>query len=934
MKLCTSFSALILMLGFCLGASPLEAQQSCPLPSFAPPAKAANIFNERQEMDLGDAIAEQVQRKFRVIDDQVTENLQRIGERLTARLPKSAMQYRFMLVDIPVANAFTLAGGRIYVTRKLVAASRSEDELAGVLGHELGHNLMHELTIRYTYLFGKILGVTQVGDRKDIFEKYNQFLDNVRRKPGAFKDNDREDREGQLDADRVGIYLAAQAGYSPQANAQFWDRIAETKGKTGSGISDFFGFTKPEQRRLREMLKLADALPVGCSGTRAAMPAEEYAKWQAAVVAYSGLGRKESLHALLVRKKLNPPLEDDINHLKFSGDGKYVLAQDDSSIYILKREPFVTLFRIDAPDAYPAQFTPDGESVVFHRPDLRVERWDIEEENRTDVKEMVVTKSCLQTALSPDGKVLMCVSAEFDLLLYNVESGQLVYQKKAFWEPTTINDIIALLLLRHSESGMFNFIRSGFSPDAHYFVAARGESVLALDLTTMSTVSLPGSVKKHLKRTFAFMGPDRLIGVNQDNSKGPAVLMKFPSGEEISRVEIGAAMLSAPSHGNFILLRPIEKYPVGVMDLDTKKIFLANRTTALDVYDNISVGERRSGTLGLFSPGAPGPVAEVALPRSTLGAIRASALSADMRYIALSQRSRGGVWDIVRGERIFHVRGFRGAAFGDDGTVYADFPKYQERERGIARMHLASRLVLDGPKIEERDAEQYGEFLVLMKPKKKDASTERDITFEVQDARTGAVLWSRPFPKERPTPSIDSATSSMVLVWALDTGYAKDAIKSDPALKAKLDAMKEKEGDYYLEVIEARTGKTLGKLLVETGKGSFRIARTFAVGDHVVIVDTSNRVQVYSLSSGEPKGRVFGTRVAVSGAGNLLCVENETGQLAIYNLARMNQPRDKFVFSHPVTLARFSADGKRLFVLTNDQTTYLLDMTVVAAANR
>ena len=933
MKLRASYSAMILLLGFCLGAPPAAAQQSCPPPPFSGSAKELekNIFSEQQESDLGDAIAEHMQRSFRVIDDDIVATLRRAGENLLRQLPPTKIRIQFFLVDLPVVNAFAAPGGRVYVTRKLVTASRSEDELAGVLAHELGHVITRQIAVDMSLLFKKVLGVTQLGDRKDIFEKYHQVLENLAKKSGALGHSEGESRREQVEADQVAVYLSLKAGYAPQAYPQFWDRIAETKGKTGSGLTDFFGVTKPEQRRLREMLKMAEALPPACRGTRAALPAEDYQKWQAAVVAYNGLGRKESLHGLLAKKTLDPPLEDDINHLKFSRDGKYVLAQDDTSIYVLSRTPFTSLFRIDAPDAYPAQFTPDGKSVVFPRPDLRVERWDIEEENRTNVKEMVVPKGCLQTALSPDGKFLLCVNGEFDLLLYGVESGEPVFQKKAFWAPMTIGDYVMILLLRFSESSTANIIRTGFSPDAHYFIAARGDSLLALDLTTMSTVSLPGSVKKYLRRTFAFMGPDRLIGVDQNNSKGPAVLMKFPSGEEISRVDVGGAMLSAPGRGNLVLLRPIEKFPVGVMNLETKKIFLANKNVALDVYDDISVSQRRSGALGLFTFEATAPVAEVVLPRSTLGAIRASALSADMKYVAVSQRSRGGVWNLERGERVFHVRGFRGATFGDDGSVYADFPKYLERERGIARMHLASRLVLDGPKIEERDAEQYGDFLVQTKPKKKDSGTDRDVTFEVQDARTGAVLWSRPFPKERPTPSIDSATSSMVLVWALNTGHAKDMIKNDSTLKARLDAMKEKEGDYFLEVVEARTGRTLGKLLVETGKGSFRIARAYAVGEYVVIVDTSNRVLVYSLQSGEQKGRLFGTRVAVSGAGNLLCVENETGQLAIYNLARMDQPRDKFVFSHPVTLARFSADGKRLFVLTNDQTTYLLDVAAVVS---
>ncbi|MCL4522962.1 MAG: M48 family metalloprotease [Acidobacteria bacterium] len=932
MRVLSSVGTLVLAFG--LSAPPITAQQGCPVPNFQPSPKERIIFSEQQEMDLGDAITEHLQRNFRVIDDQVTEYLQQIGDRLTAPLPKGGIRYRFLLVDIPVANAFTLAGGRVYVTRKLVAQTRSEDELAGVLGHEIGHSLMRENAIRLSRWFEKVIGVTQVGNRKDIFEKYNLLIDNVLRKPGALRTGEREQQEGQLDADRAGLFLVAQAGYSPQAVARFWDRSQEVKGKTGSALGDFFGFTSPEQKRLRELLKQANAMPESCTVARTAPPAAEYQKWQAAVVAYSGLGRRESLHAVISRQVLDPPLQDDINHLKFSADGKLILAQNDASIYVLSREPLASLFRIDAPEAYPAQFSPDNKSVVFHRPDLRVERWNIEDELRTDVFEMTIPKGCMQSALSPDGRFLACLSGEFALGLYTVADGALAYQKKNFFIPDPFQALFLMILAEISEEDItISWVRMGFSPDAHYFVAAYNEDQLAFDLTTKAPISLPGSIKRLLGRSFAFYDGGRLMGRREGDSKGKAMLVKFPSGEVISEVIVGSADVSAPAKGNYVVVRPIEKYALGVMDLETSKIFVANRTNAFDIYDKVWVSERRSGEIALYSREFQSPIDRVVLPRSTLGPLRATALSPDMKYLAISQKSRGGVWKLDKSERIFHLRGFRGAYIGDDGAVYADFPKFEKTERKIAVLRPSNRETLDGPNIEEDNARQYGEFLVLIKPNKKNGGTQKNVTLEVQDVRTRKVMWSRAFPKERPGTYIGAGSPTMVLWWHLNEGHAKDTIKNDPGLKARQATMNEKEGDYLLEVVEAGSGKTLGKLLIETGKGSFHIERTYAVGDHVVIVDSSNRVQVYSLASGEQKGRVFGQNATVSLAGQLLCVENETGQLAVYDLARMEK-RDQFVFSHPVSLVRFSPDGKRLFVLTNDQTTYLLDLSAPAAVNR
>jgi hypothetical protein len=112
-----------------------------------------------------------------------------------------------------------------------------------------------------------------------------------------------------------------------------------------------------------------------------------------------------------------------------------------------------------------------------------------------------------------------------------------------------------------------------------------------------------------------------------------------------------------------------------------------------------------------------------------------------------------------------------------------------------------------------------------------------------------------------------------------------------------------------------------------------------------VIADTQNRVLVYLLSTGEQKGRVFGSHAVVGGVGGkssgqsadkqdghqtgqetgLMCVENERGKLVVYDLASLEK-RDEFSFAHPVSGASFSQDGKRLFVLTANQAVYVLNV--------
>ncbi len=64
-----------------------------------------------------------------------------VGERILEVSPHADRQYTFIVLDDPIINAFTPGEGYIYLTRGIISYMRSEDELAGVIGHEIGHNV-------------------------------------------------------------------------------------------------------------------------------------------------------------------------------------------------------------------------------------------------------------------------------------------------------------------------------------------------------------------------------------------------------------------------------------------------------------------------------------------------------------------------------------------------------------------------------------------------------------------------------------------------------------------------------------------------------------------------------------------------------------------------------------------------------------------------
>jgi WD40 repeat protein len=915
---------------FALVVAPrVPAQQSCPPPP-VPTNRGTNIFDAQQEMILGEVEAEHLQRDFRVIDDpELTAYLQRVGDRLVRHMPQSSMKFQFVLYDQPRANAFGLSGGLIYVSRKLVAFMKSEDELAGLLGHELGHLAGHHTATDMSTYFRVVLGVTSVTDRKDIFDKYNQLLDNFKKKPSVFQEASRHEEPDQLVADNLGLYLASTSGYDPRALTQFWDRFAETRGKTGGFFSDLFGTTKPDEKRLRELERGIASIPGPCGDTPSAPAPADFAAWRTAVLNYTGLGHRESLHSVVLRRPLEPPLRGDTRFLRFSPDGKYLLAQDDSSIHILTREPFAPVFRIDAPDAHEAQFSADSQTISFYTSALRVETWNIVDQERTALQEMVVKNGCFQTELSPDGRFLACYGfgeSTFNLRVFSTATAAPVFEKKSFYQPNTIHEFLLVIEGWVSEGVLSRIVTMRFSPDSHYFVASsHDETVEALDLITMKPISLPGAVKKLLVREFEFMAPDKIAGINVSNPEKSAIV-SFPDGKMIEELSLGTRDFEPVARGNYLLLRPIKDYAVGVLDITTKKIFMADKEPAFDIFDTVAAVQRLDGGISLKQVSNNQEIAKLTLPRGPLAPLRAVALSSDLNWLAVSERSRGAVWDLAKNERLLNVRGFLGAYIGPDGTLYADFPKFQETARSVAQINLASKSATVAYKVDEDSVHQYGAFLVNRKPNKEGGSRRENITVEVRDSSSGKPLWSRSFPHEAPGIFIDPGNGTIALTWALAAKSAKDEISANQDLSARAQGVKKDETNLLVEVLDARSGKYQGGVIVDTNKGSFLVRDVFAAGSNVLVGDNENRILIYSLATGEQTGKGFGHAAQVSANSGLVAVENEAGQVLLCDLVTM-QKRDEFRFSSPVSMKRFSDDGKRLFVLTASQVAYVIDIS-------
>ena len=901
---------------FCLIATSAGMAQVCPQPPALERNGAKNIFTDQQEIDLGDAIADSMASDITVIDDpSLGTHLDELGARIARFLPPNNLRFRFFLIDLSEVNAFSLPGGRIYVARKLVALTRSDDELAGVLAHEMGHIVTHQQAIQTTRLLRLVLGVTELGGRADIYDKFQRLLENERRKPIHIRDEEEAD---QFVADKVALFAMARAGFAPQAFIDWWDRFSEIHGKTGSWFSDLFGQTKPEQKRLRELLRSISAMPAECVQI-APSSSSEFAAWQSRVIAASASTHLESLPGLLVRQKLTSPLRPDVNNLRFSPDGQYVLAQDEGGIHVLTRDPFEFLFFIDAPDADKAFFSPDSKSIIFNTPAFRVEIWDVASRKRTSVHEILLRLGCLESALSPDGKYLACLNEDFALQLVEVESGTELDSRKDFFQ-SPLNSFLFLLEFRMNLD--LGLVQLEFSPDGRYFLAGTHTKIFAYDLTARHEASLPSTIKNLMHGQFKFVDSERILGVNAFNPARSS-LVHFPSGEKLQELTLAYGLnVERTPQGKYIAVGPLKTGKRGFMDLATGKLNGIVREDAGDIYANTVAYEEIDGRILLIEVPSAKVVAQLQLTQSHLGDSGAITVSPDFHWLAASTGSRGAVWDIQHNARRPLIRPFNDGWFSDDDTFYADFPKHENQDRGVLELRPAGdqAVVLS---IGEMSAIQFGPYLVVRAPAKESGNRRKNWTYSLRDFRTNQTMWTRHFPQEPPAIALTPDYHSVVMGWPAWTESAKEELKQFPDLKNAA----EKE-DMFFEVMDLKNSSVTGKLLVKTNKLSFQVRTVRVDGDWMTVQVSGDRVLTYSLSLGKEIGHVFGVAPALSSSAGAYAVSSGEGEVNVYGLAD-SQLRRTYKFPASIAYKKFSADGKKLFVLTRDQTAYVVDLNAV-----
>jgi len=200
---------------------------------YMPPPSSA--MTTQEERELGEKVLQEVRKIWPMVQDPAPrEYIARIGKRILATMETQPFEYEFYVLNTPEINAFAVPGGKVFFNSGLIQMMEREDELAGVMAHEIGHvvarhiarqseqGLKLGLATLGAMLAGiflgpqaaAALGVTAQAASATVMLKYS--------------------RENEEESDYLGMRFMERAGYDPRGMVSMMKKLRLVSGPASS----------------------------------------------------------------------------------------------------------------------------------------------------------------------------------------------------------------------------------------------------------------------------------------------------------------------------------------------------------------------------------------------------------------------------------------------------------------------------------------------------------------------------------------------------------------------------------------------------------------------------------------------------------------------------------------------------------------------------
>lgn len=201
--------------------------------------------------------------------------LQRIMQDLiphTAHFRPDAVNWNWQvnLISEDTLNAWIMPGGRImFYTGLIDKLQLNDDEIAAIMGHEMAHDLREHARERASQAQMTQLGLGVVGQLAGVQGMSLDLAATVINVAVLLPFS----RVHEVEADRIGIELAARAGYDPAAAVAIWQRMSALS--TGGSTPEFLSTHPSYDSRIRDLTEYAKRLQPTYEQAKAARKASE-----------------------------------------------------------------------------------------------------------------------------------------------------------------------------------------------------------------------------------------------------------------------------------------------------------------------------------------------------------------------------------------------------------------------------------------------------------------------------------------------------------------------------------------------------------------------------------------------------------------------------------------------------------------------------------
>jgi len=226
---------------------------------------ASNVLSNSEEREYAEGLIRQMRAYELLVEDPlISDFFSDMGYNLASNSDQPGAAFTFVVLDQPVINAFAAPGGVIALHSGLILLADTQDEVAGVLSHEIAH--ITQLHMYRAFEKGKTMNVIAMlamlglilvsGGNGQVITGAVMGAQGM-----AAQAQINFTRHNEIEADRVGIRTLSASGYDPQGMADFFEKMGQTSRANGEGPPEFLRTHPVSVNRVAEAKSRIQNLP-------------------------------------------------------------------------------------------------------------------------------------------------------------------------------------------------------------------------------------------------------------------------------------------------------------------------------------------------------------------------------------------------------------------------------------------------------------------------------------------------------------------------------------------------------------------------------------------------------------------------------------------------------------------------------------------------